>query len=80
MKKFFERLNLTDIRNIIAVIYVVMVLGYIYVLAFKAVPGENKDLVNVLGGVVIGGVTIILSFFFGSSKNGNNNNDPKPTA
>lgn len=69
MKKFWADLSKTEIRNIIAVVYVIMVLAYVYVLAFKPVPPQNKDLVNVLGGVVIGGVTIILSFYFGSSKN-----------
>lgn len=69
MKRFFDNLGKTEIRNIIAIVYVVLVLAFIYVLAFKPVPIENKDLINVLGGVVIGGVSIILSFFFGSSKN-----------
>lgn len=68
MKKFFDNISKTEIRHAIAVIYVVMVLGYLYVLAYHPVPGENKDLVNVLGGVIIGGVGIILNFFFGSSK------------
>lgn len=71
MKKWFENLGKTDIRNIISVLYVSLVLLYIYVLAFKAVPSENRDLVNVLGGVVIGGVTIILGYYFGSSKSNN---------
>lgn len=79
MKKFFDYFGKAEIRNIIAVLYVTLVLGYIYVLAFKPVPSENKDLVNVLGGVVIGGVGVILSFFFGSSKseadNKGNNKD-----
>jgi hypothetical protein len=69
MKRFFESIGRSEIRNIIAIIYVLLVLLFIYVLAFKAVPSENKDLINVLGGVVIGGVGTILSFFFGSSKN-----------
>ena len=68
MKKFFENINKTDIRNIIAVLYTVLVLVFIYVLAFKAVPAENKDLVNVLGGGVFSGIGVILGFYFGSSK------------
>ncbi|MBL0144926.1 MAG: hypothetical protein IPP48_03365 [Chitinophagaceae bacterium] len=73
MKKWFENISKTDIRNTIAVIYVVMVLLYIYVLAFKPVPAENKDLINVLGGVVIGGVGLILAYYFGNSKSNNDN-------
>ncbi len=69
MRKILTDISKTEIRNIIAILYVVLVLLFIYVLAFRPVPSENKDLINVLGGVVIGGVGTILSFFFGSSKN-----------
>ena len=68
MKRLWLNLSSTDIRNIIAVIYVCMVLVYIYVLVFKPVPPENKDLVNVIGGNVIGGMGIVLGYYFGSSK------------
>lgn len=68
MKRFFNTFGQTEIRNIIAVLYVGMVLCFIFLLAMRAVPVENKDLINVLGGVVIGGVGVILSYFFGSSK------------
>jgi len=69
MKTFLVKIGRTEIRNIIAVLYVTLVLLFIYVLVFRAVPAGNKDLINVLGGVVIGGVGTILSYFFGSSKN-----------
>lgn len=68
MKKLWLNLSSTDIRNILAVMYVSMVLCYIYVLVFKPVPPENKDLVNVIGGNVIGGLGIVLGYYFGSSK------------
>jgi uncharacterized BrkB/YihY/UPF0761 family membrane protein len=71
MRQLLENINKTDIRNIIAVLYTLLVLVFIYVLAFKAVPPENKDLVNVLGGGVFSGVGVILGFYFGSSKNDN---------
>jgi hypothetical protein len=71
MKQFFSSLSKTDVRNIIAIIYVLLVLGFIYVLVFKPVPNENKDLVNVLGGVVIGGIGPIIGFYYGSSKSDN---------
>lgn len=68
MKNFLLNINKTDVRNIIAVMYVLMVLMFIYVLAFKPVPPQNQSLVNVLGGVVIGGIGPILGYYFGSSK------------
>jgi len=69
MKQVIWKMGRAEIRNIIAVLYVTLVLLFIYVLVFHAVPVGNKDLINVLGGVVIGGVGTILSYFFGSSKN-----------
>lgn len=68
MTAFFKKISTTDIRNIVAVLYVLMILVYIYVLVFKAVPSENKDLINVIGGNVIGGLGIILGYYFGASK------------
>lgn len=68
MTQIFRKLGTTDIRNILAVLYVTMVLVYIYVLVFKPVPAENKDLVNIIGGNVIGGLGIILGYYFGASK------------
>lgn len=68
MTQFFRKIETTDIRNILAVLYVTMVLVYIYVLVFKPVPAENKDLVNIIGGNVIGGLGIVLGYYFGASK------------
>jgi len=68
MKKLWLNLSSTDIRNIIAVVFVIGVLLYIYVLVFKPVPPENKDLVNVLGGTVISSLGIVLGYYFGASK------------
>jgi hypothetical protein len=68
MTQLFRKIGTTDIRNILAVLYVTMVLVYIYVLVFKPVPPENKDLVNIIGGNVIGGLGIVLGYYFGASK------------
>lgn len=68
MKKILDTFSKTEVRNIIALLYIALCLGYIYVLAFVKVPAENKDLVNVLGGSVIGGLGLILAYFFGASK------------
>jgi hypothetical protein len=64
----FEAMTTGNIRHILAVMYILLVLGYIYVLIFKPVPDVNKDLINVLGGTLIGGSGQILSYFFGASK------------
>lgn len=68
MTEFLRKLNKTDIRNIIAVLFCTGVIFFIYVLAYRAVPAANKDLVNVIGGSVMTGVSTILSYYFGASK------------
>lgn len=68
MTEFLKKISKADIRNIIAVLYVSMILAYIYVLVFVEVPEKNKDLVNVIGGNVIGGLGIVLGYYFGASK------------
>lgn len=68
MTEFFRKIGTADIRNILAVLYVSAVLLYIYVLAFVPVPAQNKDLVNILAGTVIGGLGPVLGYYFGASK------------
>lgn len=68
MTDLLKKIGQADIRNILAVLYVLLVLGYIYVLAFHPVPSENKDLVNIIGGHIIGGMGVVLAFYFGASK------------
>lgn len=78
MKDFFKKITSAEIRNILALLYVSLVLAYIYVLAFVPVPAQNKDLVNILAGTVIGGLGPILGYYFGASKN-DAPADDKPT-
>lgn len=69
MPEWLKRLTKADIRNSLAILYVVAILGYIYVLVYHAVPAENKDLVNIIGGNVIAGLSLVLGYYFGSAKN-----------
>ncbi len=69
MKQVFLKIGRTEIRNIIAIIYTLGVFGFLFVLAFHTVSEKNNNLLNVLGGVIIGGQATILGWFFGSSKN-----------
>lgn len=68
MKNFFLKIGKSEIRNAVAMVYIVLALGVIYVLLFKPSPIENKDLINVLGGVMIGNVSNIINWLYGSSK------------
>lgn len=69
MKHFFFKIGKSEIRNIIAVMYIAVALPFIYLLATHSVPKGNEALLNVMGGYILSGVGIILSYFFGSSKN-----------
>lgn len=77
MKKIWLNLSSTDIRNILAVMFVAGVLLYIYVLVFVPVPERNKDLVNVLGGTVISSLGIVLGYYFGASKSPSSRKTPE---
>lgn len=77
MKEFWKKVTTGDMRNIIAFMYVSLVLIYIYVLVFAPVPANNKDLINVIGGNVIAGLSLVLGYFFGSSKNNESNDKTK---
>jgi hypothetical protein len=70
----WQKISTASIRNILAIIYISGSFVYIFLLLLKAIPPENKDLVNTLGGVMIGGSVTILGYFFGSSKSSEDKN------
>ena len=39
-----------------------------------AVPEQNKDLINILGGNIIAGLGLILGYYYGSSKSDTDKN------
>ena len=40
----------------------------LYILVYKSIPVENKDVLNLVIGALIGSFTTVVSYFFGSSK------------
>jgi hypothetical protein len=75
MKKLFDGINKTDIRNILAIITTLGCFILLYLLQVKAVPIENKDVLNIAVGFVFGGaLSGVMGFYFGSSKQ----DEPKP--
>lgn len=69
MKKFFENIGKTEIRNILAVITVIGCFILLYLLQIKPIPDGNKDVLNVAIGFVFGGTLGGVSgYYFGSSK------------
>jgi hypothetical protein len=69
MKKIFEKIGTTEIRNILAVLTVVGCFILLYLLQIKEIPHGNKDVVLTAIGFVFGGLLGgVAGYFFGSSK------------
>jgi hypothetical protein len=69
MTEFLRKITSKDIRNVLAVIIVVGSYVLFYFLVIKAVPAENKDLLNIVAGMLFGGpLAAVASYYFGSSK------------
>ena len=65
----WEKLNKVSVQVIVAVISIIASYGLLYFLIFKAVPPENKDLVNVMIGVVCGStVSAIMGWLYTTNK------------
>jgi uncharacterized membrane protein len=66
MKLFSLKENITELLAIISTLGSFL---FLILLAFKPIPEVNKDLLNILGGVVIG-TTLggVFGYFFGQSK------------
>lgn len=76
MKKFWDKIGTTEIRNILAVISVVGAFIVLCMIIMKPIPEGNKDTVNLALGIILGGlVGGIAGYYFGASKD---NSTPKP--
>lgn len=77
MKKFFENIGKTEIRNMLAVIITVGCFILLYLLQVKEVPAQNQQVLNIAIGFVFGGgLAGVVGYYFGSSKNESDNNKP----
>lgn len=69
MKKFNLRENITEV---LAVITMGGSITFLLLVCFKAIPSENKDLVNLAVGFIVGTpVSGVIGYYFGTSKNRN---------
>lgn len=69
MRKFWEKIGTTEIRNILAVITVVGSFLVLYFLIIKPIPGENKETVNLALGFTLGSLVAgVNGYYFGASK------------
>lgn len=63
MEKFFRYT-----RHIIAIIIVVGSFGFLYMLALKAMPLDNKDVLQLSAGMVLAVLASVTAYYYGSSK------------
>lgn len=63
MDKFFRYT-----RHIIAIIIVVGSFGFLYMLALKAMPLDNKDVLQLSAGMVLAVLASVTAYYYGSSK------------
>lgn len=55
-------------RSIIAFAIVLMSFGFLYFLLYRKIPAENKDILQISAGIVLGVLGTVASYYFGSSK------------
>jgi dolichol kinase len=73
MKQFLENFSKTSIAHILGVIIVVGCFILMYLMTFKPIPAENKDVVNIAVGFIFGGALAgVTGYFYGASKGDNN--------
>jgi hypothetical protein len=68
MTEMMKRLSKQDIRNTMAMIWVILSFFYLFRLLVVKIPPENKDILMVISGVIIGKLTDIMGYYFGQSK------------
>lgn len=69
MKEFFGKITSKDIRNILAVIFVIGCFIMVYLFLIREMPLPNKDVLLMSSGYLFGALQLVLSYYFGSSKN-----------
>lgn len=67
MIKFFDAIGKAA-RTILAFLITLMSFGFLYFLLYKKIPAENKDIVQITAGIVLGVLATVVSYYFGSSK------------
>lgn len=59
-----------NVRDVLAMIIIILSFIAVFVILRFPIPTENKDLVNVAFGFVLGsGVSGVIGYYFGASKN-----------
>lgn len=69
MTEFLKKVTKADIRNILALVVVIGCFILLYIMQVKAIPVENKDMINIAVGFVFGGALAgVIGYYFGGNK------------
>lgn len=68
MRKFFASIKEADIRNILAVIFVLACFLVQILMLLRPIPQVNHDVVITSIAYTLGGLSICLGYYFGASK------------
>lgn len=75
MKRLFDKIGTTEIRNILAIVTILGCFILLYLLQIKSIPVANKEVLNTAIGFVFGGMLSGVSgYYFGASKTDKNEN------
>jgi hypothetical protein len=68
MTEMMKRLSKQDIRNTMAMIWVILSFYFLFTLLRMTIPTDNKDILMVISGVIVGKLTDIMGYYFTQSK------------
>lgn len=69
MKEFFKRFGKSDIQNALGFIIVTGCFILLYMLMYKPIPAENKEIMTTTIGYLLGSaLTGVVGFYYGASK------------
>lgn len=52
----------------IGFLIVILSFGFLYLIAVKNIPADNKDILQISAGLVLGVLATVAAYYFGSSK------------
>jgi len=68
MTDFWKKITKADIRNTMAMVWMILSFIFLFKLLSKEIPDGNRDVVNAIAGIVIGQLVVILGYYFTMSK------------
>jgi len=68
MTELMKKVSKQDIRNTMAMTWMVLTFILVFKLLKGEIPAGNKDILNTVTGVVVGQLVVIIGYYFTQSK------------